>query len=677
MSVFVSEQPGLGLSLLGLMAALLIGLTLRAVIAPDRISKLVQKASLSIHKDVEIRFQTARVSLANGIWPDLSVIVEDIEIESRKSCWFTPLVEVHQIRLPLSLKHLLRGQILIHEVIADEINLSLRSEMKACKEPDSISVATALQRGLEGLEGEGSKTPFQKPPPTTVVDQLQNVPRENPIDHVQVDVLKIHYLPVAFTSLEIHAVDVQLLSELPKQIQLEAVLHMGGETGFAESNSHADLIIDYLEGNRPHLTTSLNGFWREGDYHLLAEVDLKSNSFQVQIDVHHLPLSQVTPVLKKYKLLQSDFSGRQAWLSGHLKSAGDLTKILKTPAHLTDVQLEGDLGEIIFSHAEIKSWQPFEFSPFNSQIHGLNVHELLVFLNRPHPSPALGSLGVFNGTARYVSPEQLALKGDYSGLEFIFSNQGARQSQTISQISGELSLKQKQWTISVDQIKPLEGLFDGNLQIVADRDFKDLKLQAQIRELTLSPHVQSLMTGGGSFGAVQGQLEAHLHSAEIVNLKGQLRSDQMRIEGLQLSKPKIAIETEQKETVITLSAPEVEVPRNLVGTSTRVSPLLDPLLQKIPIDSEEETRSALFKAFTVQLRTEKFLSMNWSHLQATSEGGSQKRAVTSFGGWKMDGQLFGEIRLSGTPEQQWMILGTRDNPQLKSRLPGLLTKQRR
>jgi hypothetical protein len=651
-SDFVSEQPGLGLSFIGLFVAFFLGLSVRAVTAPDRIQALVQKSTESIHKDTQIHFEKAYVSLSRGIFPDLSVVVEDIEIQSQKSCWFTPLAEIHQIRLPLSFQHLLQGQILIHEVIADEVNLSLRSEMKPCESSGEGASEISTTALPVAESNPAAVTASEESLPESVVARLENVRRANPIDRFQVGVLKIHYLPVAFTSVEIQNFKAQLLSESPRLIEMTGKLNLGGETNLGDVGSHADLKVDFLEGDEPKVSALAQGLWREGDYRFAADLNLKSKNFKLQTDIHHLPISQVIPVLKKYKLMQSEFNGRQAWLSGHLQTEGPLDRILKTPAHLTGLQLEGDLGEISLAKVEIKSWQPLSFDPIDFQIHGLNVKELLVFLNRPHPTPALGALGTFNGTAHFVNPEQLSLRGDYSGLEFIFSNRGIRQSQILSMMSGELSLNQKKWSIQIDRVKPNDGIFDGAIQISADKDFKDLNVQAKIDELTLSPQVQSLMTGGGSFGAVQGQIQTHLRQAEILELKGQIKSDQMLIEGLRVSKPKISFETARNEIRINLTTPEIEWPKGSPMTST----LLAPVLEKLPVVDG----GISLKALSVQLKTEKFVSLSWSHLQAQVN----RESLKSQGGWNAEAEMFGEISLSGKPGHRWEIQGNRNSPVL-------------
>lgn len=137
----VAEQPGLGLSFIGLFLAFFMGLAIRAALSPEQVRAHLLHATENVHRDLDIQFEKAYVSFAQGIFPDLSVVIENVTIQSQKACYLTPLAEINEIRLPLSLRHLFRGQILIHEVLADEVNLSLRTAYQKC-ENDSAVTAT-------------------------------------------------------------------------------------------------------------------------------------------------------------------------------------------------------------------------------------------------------------------------------------------------------------------------------------------------------------------------------------------------------------------------------------------------------------------------------------------------------------------------------------------------------
>ena len=426
----VAEQPGLGVSLVGLFLAFFIGLAIRAAVSPDRVQEHLHRATEKIHKDLGISFGHAYVSFARGVWPDLSVVIEDVKIASSKTCWLTPLAEINEIRLPLSMRHLFRGQILIHEVLADEVNLSLREAYKDCADSESGRLPADVSSGANS-----KSTPM--PTSTTaamaasgarpVIAEFENVKRTNPIDRVEFRKLNIHYMPIAFTSFFIEDFSARLRSSDPKWIQILGRLILNRDVDALDTGAHANLSLDLREGENPAIDLGLKGLWREGHFDLTGHFEQKSQAFSLAADVRHLPLSQIIPYLKKYRLMESEFNGKRAWVSGQAKVSGQAHNLRDTPARLENLRLEGDLGEISTSSVDITGLEPFAYKPVDLEIRGLDIHELLVFLNRPHPSPALGDLGTFNGTAHFVSAEQLALRGDYSGLEFIFSNRGSRQ----------------------------------------------------------------------------------------------------------------------------------------------------------------------------------------------------------------------------------------------------------
>jgi hypothetical protein len=627
----VAEQPGLGLSFIGLFLAFFVGLAIRAAVAPERVQAHLHEAIQNIHQDVKIDFGNAYVSFSRGFWPDLSVIIENVKIESPNSCWLTPLAEINQIRLPLSMRHLFRGEILIHEVIADEVNLSLRSTYQNC--PDKREVAAEKP---SAKKPELTLTPSQQP----VIADFENVKRDNPIDTVLIGHLKIHYLPIAFTSFEIADFRALLKSEQPRWVQILGQLQ----------EPTANLQLDFHEGDNASVGLLMNGAWSEGQYNLQAHFNSKTNILTFESNLKQLPLSRIIPILKKYRWVESEFNGKRAWLSGKMRMEGLVSELAKTPFYFSDFKLEGDLGEVSCSKAEIQSWQPFKFKPTEFQLRGLNIKEFLLFLNRPHPSPALGDLGLFNGVATFISPENVQLRGDYSGLEFIFSNQGSRQVQALSLVSGELELRKDQWNIQIDRIKPVEGIFEGNVKIQADKNFKDMKLEARIAELGLSPKVQNLMTNGGSLGAMSGQLQAHLKSAQISQLKGHLKWDQLLVNGVRLQRPKAQIQTAGQGVEMKISAQELEILPHTLAAS-----LFQPVLGQ---QLKNESEAFVLKSPSASIRTKKFQSLSWSQFQGQTTQG----ALRSSGEWNEKSELKGQLQLLGSKKRMWEIMGTRSQP---------------
>ncbi len=674
----VAEQPGLGLSFIGIFLAFFMGLAIRAIVSSDKVQEHLKKATSSVHQNLQIDFQHAYVSLSRGILPDISVIIEDSKIELTTGCHFSPVLEVDQIRLPLSFWHLLQGKIFIHEILANQIDLSLRTDQWSCDlaptnsaaeknrsssevgvgnaslGPVAVSAASGAVANSPDMDEVASKTVSTlKKASEAIQKDFENVQRKNPIDTVRIANLRVHYLPIAFTSFGVDQFVIKLKSEDPKWVQMTGHLNLGGESLNGDHGSKADLKVDAVEGDQPSVKLSLAGVWREGHYKLAGNYDLKKDEFELSSNLHHLPLSQIVPLLKKYKLIEEDYNGKKIWFSGDLKMAGKSKSFSKVPISLLGLNLVGDIGEISAQHVDIESLEPFKVKPIDFSIKSLNISELLRFFNRTHPSPALGELGTFTGTGYFSNSDRLVLRGDYSGLQFVFANHGKRQIQNLSLISGELSLNKNQWNVSLDRIKPTEGLFDGKVQIVSDREFRKLAIQTKIDELSLSPAVQALMTDGGSLGAVSGDLKLNMDRAQIVDLRGQIKWDQILISGIHIAKPKMNLASVGNEVVVDLSAGQID----FLPKQKATVPVLEIFFAGLTLEKDQFS----LKNPSMQLRTEKFQKLSWRQFQAQTNFGR----LTSSGGWNENSELSGQINLAGKKNLSWEIVGDRANPKLQ------------
>lgn len=639
----VAEQSGLGISLIGLLLALFIGLAVRAVVDPEKVQAHLEKAISHIHPDLKITFKEAFVSFADGSLPDLAVVVRGGVISSDKKCWMAPLMEMNEIRLPLSWSHLARGEIYIHEILVDQVSLSLRNPTEKCTD-------TQVEKTPEKTDRQPSQFTAQPPPQKVEVTTFKNVRRKNPIDTLKIKTLKVHYLPIPFTGVQIDNFKLFLKSPEPRWFEVTGLLSLGGDALAGDFSSYANLKIDAIDGENASLAASAKGILREGHYNISLTAKPKADEFTFDMDMQHVPVSQIIPLLKKYRLLTSDITGKQAWISGKALMSGKTSALKQTPLNLQNVKLEGDLGEFSLAHTTIESAEPLRYKPMEFQIKNLNIKKFLEFLGKSHPTPTFGDLGNFSGTAVFTSPEDLRLRGDYSGLEFIFSNRGSRQIQSIGLISGELALKNNNWNLNLDRIKPVDGIFDGQVLVKADKDFKSVNIDAKLNELSLSPQVQILMTGGGSLGSINGRLQAEFDHARLKQLQGQVKWDQILIEGIRIYRPKLQLRTQQEEFLLDFTAQELE----MQGSHPLTGSLFAPVTQIFSTDN-----SFLGKALSTKIRTKKLQELTWSSLQMSTSKGPLK----SQGGWNSSGILSGNIYLP-SQKLKWDLSGNRAQPQL-------------
>jgi hypothetical protein len=158
------------------------------------------------------------------------------------------------------------------------------------------------------------------------------------------------------------------------------------------------------------------------------------------------------------------------------------------------------------------------------------------------------------------------------------------------------------------------------------------------------------MTGGGSLGALSGQLKLQLKEAQIADLSGQLKWDQLLIEGVRLAKPKIGLKMQSQDLRMDISASELEItPKDSIA-------LFSELFQSLGANE------VLMQTASVQIRTRQFKTLSWDHFQAQSSFGTFRSA----GGWNDSSELSGKLQLIGKNSKNskiWKIQGTRNQPQ--------------
>jgi hypothetical protein len=642
----VAEQPGLGLALIGILIAVLIGLVVKATLAPERvrvhIDQALAKIPADIQKKVQIHVGETSISLARGIFPDLSLVIKDVRISSDEVCWLAPQIEINEIRLPLSWSQLFVGRVDLRTVDADVVDVSLRNTPEDCKSEKTAAdlfASTPSRNIAQALTTSTTLAPVS-------ADAL------GPIRFISMRKFLVHYLPVAFTTFEVDSFNSHIVSKSPLILDLSGKVNLGGDTLVGDYASHASTQLRYDASKGPLWTLSARGDWREGRYDLSAYYSQDLKKYEGSLELKHLPLSQLLPLLAKYRLMENDYNGRQVWLSGKVQTAGMINQWNKNPLHVSDVKMEGDLGEVQTSKIEIHSLKPITFDPVSIDLRGINLNQFLVLLNRSHPSPAMGDLGTFNGVATIENPGHIRIRGDHSGLEFIFSNRGARETQTLSLLSGEAELKNNRWQVKIDRIRPLEGVFDGVIEMQADKDWRDLNVSAKIDEMSFSPNVQTLMTGGGSFGALSGKMKGVFVNGGMKDLEGSLKSDRILVEGMHVEHPRFTFSTQKENYLLDVNAQEVEIdPDSSPGGF---------VAQLLPLPANS-TRY-LFRNISGRFQTQHLTDLQWSNFQALIPQGW----LHAQGGWSDEGDLFGQILVHGPKaEGKWLIRGDRGSPLLQ------------
>lgn len=629
----------------GLLISFFLGFTAKSLLSPARVSAQIEKAASHIHKDVKVRFSKAQVSFSDGILPRFSVIISDVHMESELKCWGAPILDVDELRLPISIIGLLRGHGPIPTIEVNTLKLVLREDIEDCQKAPSKGTFIASPAGVSKAAARPS-VPAVSLSPNEQSEKYSNDIRGLHIQKLQISSQKY---PQYFS--EFFSFSAKVKSFEPKVIEVTAKTNLLKDNQVGDYLSHANLFIQYKESPEKSVQAHFFGNWREGHYSLIANYILAEQQLTVESDLKHIPLSQILAILQKYDLASKNLNGRQVWISAKARIAGTVETIKKSPMELKDFELEGDIGELSVDRIDVTSLDPLKYSPIIVDIKKLDVGKLLVLLNRPKKTSILGELGSFTGRAEIFSDQKMKMAGEHSGLEFVFSNKGQRELQVIEHMVGEVQLQGQDWNFQINRIEPRGGTFIGNIKVKADRDFRAVDLKTRIDELVFAPSVQRLMTSGGDIGYISLDTDMRLKEGQLTYLKGLLRVDGMNIEGLNLQKTKATIDWAQGDVLLNTQVKSLEVARSSAAASVMMQ-VTEPIWWQNDV--------LRFDNIAGQFQSTNLKVLAWKNFVAQV---GKNGKFTTEGAWDEDGDLKGSVQIrEGKNQKKWWIEGDREKP---------------
>ncbi|MEK2688460.1 hypothetical protein [Bdellovibrio sp. GT3] len=634
----ISEQPGMKIFLTGLILAFLIGYTTSSLLSPQRIKAQLEKAASHIHKDIKVSFDSAELSLANGILPRFAVLIKQVRMESDQACWMSPVLEIDEMRLPLSLWGLITKESPVKKINADNVVLTLRGTVEACEKEK--------QKASENYHRPKEETPLVKLSP---VEQAQKY--RNDISELNIHSFKILSAQYPQYPFELSSFKAQVKSFEPRVVEVHAKTNFLKDDTVGDYLSHANLFLEYKEMPEQSLQAHFFGNWREGHYSVITHYTLNDHMLNVETDVKHIPLSQVLQVLQKYDLVAKNLNGKQVWVSAKARMRGEAEKLKSAPFEVKDLRLEGDLGEMSVDSASFTSVDPLRYKPFLIDIQNMRIDKLLAFINRPQKAKIFGNLGTFTGQAEFVSEKDMRMVGEHQGLQFVFSNKSRRENQVVDRIAGEISLKGDTWNIAVNRAEPKGGSFVGSIKVKADRDFKDVQLSSNIDEVTLDPAIQSLMTNGGEIGVLGLDAEARLSAGKVSYLKGSAQLNTLDVEGMTFGKSKAKFDLRQGEIVMQAQVQSLVVEEETPGHQ---------ILQNVTPTTWWVDKVLNLKDLHGDFYWKNNQNLKWQGFEAKAGKDSK---ITTSGSWNEFGELSGTVQTKdGKSTRKYQIDGTRDVP---------------
>lgn len=663
---FVNEQPGWIIFLPLLVLSLFLGLFFKAKFSDEIVSLRIRQVANHLDPNFKVDFNTARLSLSDGLFPELTVIVEQVSAQSKDVCQLSPTILTDEIRIPFSFLDLIQGKYEINEVNLGHVDLALHPIPTSCgtKKEALSEVISKEIRNTQDI----SSIRFEKS-------------LESNLRFVTIRSLRIQIPEEKISDFEMRRIKFEI-NPAAKTIIVGGAISLPIQRWAGDIGSLADYKVTYSENSSKQMQVEAKGIWREGSYKLNSLIDLDKKTISYHLNANHLPLSQLNNTLKKYNTSFSELDGGQEWVSFDLSSDGDQQLTANHSAILKNFKIEGDVGEVDIEKINFKQFDPISFEPFLINLRGFRFDVLQRLIGKNELPPFLANAGQFNGSLSVISKDQLQLSGESSGIEFIFSNRSMRQTQTFSLVGIQGSVKNKRWQIFLDRIRPLDGLFLGQVKLsgsenekkqLNDEDNNSWSAHINLDELSLSPEVQKLMTNDGSMGSWSGEVRLKANMNQVSEAQGLVAIQNFEIDNLSIHKNLIKIHS-SKENIISNN---VKTENSRRSATINVDFILDGLqleepseififLKKIKPDLPSILHA---KNAKLNIKLDGRLDFSWDLKNIETEA----FRLSSDGGWDSYGNLRGHINwqdknANGSLEKvrRWKIEGSRDKPILKN-----------
>lgn len=627
----VTDQPGMRILVSGLILSFFLGYVVKSLLSPTRVATQISKAANQINKNVSVKFGSAYFSFSDGILPRLAVVISNVRMESDQVCWASPVLEVNELRLPLSLFNIFRGKSVIRQIEADTARITLREKFEKCS---------------ESVEDNAESKPLVSLSPSEQAKKYRDDVSSIYVQNLSVVAEKYSRLSSNFMGFSI-----KVKSFEPKIIEITAKTHLLKDAQVGDYLSYANLFMQYKESPQPSIQTHFFGNWREGHYSLIGSYILDEHVLSIETDLKHIPLSQVLDLLHKYNLASASYNPRQIWISTKAQLKGPVENILNSHLEIKDVFLEGELGELAVNNISVSSLKPFTYSPILIDVKRLDVAKLMQFFNLRKNTNVLSNLGEFSGKVEIESDKKIRMFGEHKGLEFVFSNKGQQALQILDKIEGDANFDSDQWKFVIKRIEPHGGSFTGQVNVKADKNFKNVNLKANVEELILDHEVQKLMTSEGNIGHLEFDTEARLKDGELDFLKALVQIEDMDVEGMKFSKSKMVVDWKNQEFLINTNIKSLKV--------ERMSPGAD-ILQQVTRKSWWNKDSLTMNNLSGTFRAKNLKYLLWKNFQGSV--GKSGRLLTD-GSWDDEGNLRGLVTNRDLKlQKKWIIEGTRKEP---------------
>lgn len=508
----------------GLILAGFIGGAIRTLLSSDQIQSRILNELRSQLPNLEVSMEPAHVSLAQGIWPGITISIPMLHVTKPESCGdIFGRVDIESIVLPLDLLSLLRKNLHLDVISVGKLDLAFGRS------------SCPLGEASHAWATKPSFTEPTAPPNRQLISQIFSdvTDLRERLKGLQIRRAMVTSIDDSSWHLIVSDLSLRYKDRLVANGNIEFEKNLAGGKIEHALNLHA-------EADRDELWWTVKVPWKEGVIIWVGDANHVHNKISQKIDIKQLPLKDVLIELQTLLNGPKGGSPKFIWMSCHLTQDGPFNEFDKLPLVIGDCKVDGE-GERITVNAgqEIFYWESVPLHhPLSFEVDHVSLQTLLDLFGSQGLPSVLPKPGLWTGEVKFENPKLWEMKGTLEGAEVVFSHRSVRGKQIVRKLTTHIRAETTKVIAELTDVQLSEGTAKGKIDFQLDPTFKNGTYKVDLNSFSLSPSIQSMMTGG-RVAPMEITGKGEFENGKIVHWKGQARIPNFTGEGWQLANAQV------------------------------------------------------------------------------------------------------------------------------------------
>lgn len=379
------------LFLFGVILSTFVGGGIRVLLSPEVVSKWVEGVVQRKQPKFNFKFETAKLSLADGWRPHLAVEITDLVVSAKDKCVTESVLQFDRVLVPIEFAALMKRKIQLGHVLADNIELDLRQSVCSAKNADELETLESFFRRRWNKE-------------------IVNTSKF--ITELSIQQIRVRQDSAAEPKFHVTNVNVEFLAaqSLGKAtFEFWPGLEWVGSQPFGATQTALHISSDGMKW-------SAKGNLKEGQIHMNGSWRVEKNNLTIGVKWTDVPVAPLAALLTRWQMINlRQFEPRNQWSTCELNAQGPVREWRSLLFRASRCRLSGDYGEVQIVDNE---WPILkgEMFPLKSNLKNIDLKKVSALFD-PKAFKNFSNFGTLNGTFSFSAQDHWRLQGALTGAE--------------------------------------------------------------------------------------------------------------------------------------------------------------------------------------------------------------------------------------------------------------------